>query len=75
MDDNKFWLCAWSLLGAFFLSLVALSVVSDWHEDVLRADIIAEAQDPMLAACAFDSYESASTSRVPYCTMYLSRGK
>lgn len=75
MDDNKFWLRIWSLAAAFFLAVLSLIVISDWHEDSLRAEIVSKAADPMLSVCAFDAYGSTSNSRVPYCTIYLSKGK
>lgn len=75
MDDNKFWLCVWSLGAAFLLSILALISAIRWHDDNLKAEIIAKAADPMAAVCAYESDSTNNNSRVPYCTLYLSGRK
>lgn len=75
MDDNKFWLCAWSLAAATLLSIVMASLAVLWHDDNLKAEIIAKAADPMAAVCAYESDSTNNNSRVPYCTLYLSGRK
>lgn len=75
MDDNKFWLCVWSLIAASILTLVGMVLASCCHDDQLRADIVAKAADPMMAVCAYEANGSTTNSRVPYCTIYLSGRK
>ena len=75
MDDNKFWLCVWSMGAAVFLSILTLICASHWHDNDLRAEIISKAADPMMAVCAYEADDTVSNSRVPYCTIYLTKGK
>lgn len=75
MDDNKFWLCIWSLAATFLLSCLSLVAISCWHDNTLRAEIAAKSADPMLAVCAYEADASIANSRAPYCTIYLSKGK
>lgn len=75
MDDNKFWLCVWSLGAAFLLSILALISAIRWHDDSLKAEIISKASDPMAAVCAYEADDTNSNSRVPYCTLYLAGRK
>lgn len=75
MDDNKFWLCIWSMAATFLLLCLSLVAISGWHDDALRAEIVSKAADPMLAVCAYEANSTTSNSRAPYCTIYLSKGK
>jgi hypothetical protein len=52
MDENKFWICVWGMLGGGFVILMLALVIGLNLEVRAIERLIASGTDPVLARCA-----------------------
>lgn len=50
MNENKFWLCIWSLVAAVIIAFIVACTISSIHS----ARLLAASPNPMELACAWD---------------------
>lgn len=64
MDENKFWLCIWGLVGAILCVIVlALLALSAYNSSKI-ANLIAAGHDPIEVACAVSGFGGGTGSTI-----------
>lgn len=59
-DEYKFWFRLWSLVAAFFITLVICITVACIHNTNRISDAIHSGVDPIAAKCALDRPEGSA---------------
>lgn len=67
IDDNQFWICMWTLIGAVIIILSFVVTAYFIHNEQLQTKLVQEGHDPIAVRCMFAS----STEYA--CTIYISQ--
>jgi len=70
--DEKFWVCIWSMVLAFFLMLTVCLTVNSFGKRDKWEKAVSNGADPMVVACALDGVSGISD--VAICTI-LAQGR
>jgi hypothetical protein len=70
--DEKFWVCIWSMVLAFFLTLTVCITINAHGKRDKWEKAVSSGADPMVVACALDGVSGISD--VAICTI-LAQGR
>ena len=71
-SEEKFWLCVWSMVLAFLLTLTVCITVDAYGKRDKWEKAVSNGADPMVIACALDGVNSHSETAI--CTI-LAQGR
>ena len=71
-SDQKFWLCAWGMVLAFFLTLMVCITINAHGKRDKWDKAVSNGADPMVTACALDGVEGHAATAI--CTI-LAQGR
>ena len=71
-NDEKFWLCIWSMVLAFFITLTVCLTINSFGKRDKWEKAVSNGADPMVVACALDGVNSHSETAI--CTI-LAQGR
>jgi len=71
-NDQKFWLCAWAMVLAFFITLMVCVTINAHGKRDKWEKAVSNGADPMVTACALDGVNSHAETAI--CTI-LAQGR
>jgi hypothetical protein len=71
-SDQKFWLCIWGMVLAFFIALMVCVTINAHGKRDKWERAVSNGADPMVTACALDGVNSHAETAI--CTI-LSQGR
>ena len=71
-SDQKFWLCIWSMVLAFLVTLMVCITVNAYGKRDKWEKAVSNGADPMVASCAL--YSAETTGDIAICTI-LAQGR
>jgi len=71
--DEKYWLCIWGMVLAFFLTLTVCLTINNFGRRDKWERAVSNGADPMVVACALDGVNSHSETAI--CTILAQNRK
>jgi hypothetical protein len=71
-SDQKYWLCIWGMVLAFFLTLMVCLTINAHGKRDKWDKAVSNGADPMVVACALDGVEGHAATAI--CTI-LAQGR
>ena len=71
-SEQKFWLCAWGMVVAFFITLMLCITINSYGKRDKWDKAVSNGADPMVTACALDGVDGHAETAI--CTI-LAQGR